>query len=45
VSGYGESEIIGISQKILYLAQHFDKVFPDLDNLKKSHFVAITKML
>ena len=45
VSNYLESDIIGISQKILYLAQHFDKVFPDLDNLKKSHFVTITKML
>jgi len=37
-----EEDIIEISQKVLYLAQNFDKAFPGLENLKKSHFVVIT---
>lgn len=40
-----EEEIIEVSQKVLYLAQNFDKAFPGLENLKKTHFVAITQLL
>ena len=40
-----EADIIEVSQKVLYLAQNFDKAFPGLENLKKSHFVLITKLL
>ena len=45
VSRCDESDIIEISQKVLYLAQNFDKAFPGLENLKKSHFVVITQLL
>jgi len=27
---------------VLFLAQNFDKAFPGLENLKKTHFVTIT---
>ena len=37
-----EDEIIEVSQKVLFLAQNFDKAFPGLENLKKTHFVSIT---
>ena len=40
-----EEDIIEISQKVLYLAQNFDKVCPGLENLKKTHFVTITQLL
>lgn len=40
-----EEEIIEVSQKVLYLAQNFDKAFPGLENLKKTHFVSITQLL
>jgi len=40
-----EDEIIEVSQKVLYLAQNFDKAFPGLENLKKTHFVCITTLL
>ena len=40
-----EDEIIEVSQKVLYLAQNFDKAFPGLENLKKTHFVEITQLL
>jgi hypothetical protein len=40
-----EADIIEVSQKVLYLAQNFDKAFPGLENLKKSHFVVITQLL
>ena len=42
VSKAKEEEIIEVSQKVLYLAQNFDKVFPGLENLKKTQFVTIT---
>lgn len=42
VSRSEETEIIEVSQKVLYLAQNFDKAFVGLENLKKTHFVAIT---
>ena len=42
VSRSEEADIIEVSQKVLYLAQNFDKAFPGLENLKKTHFVAIT---
>ena len=45
VSRCEESDIIEVSQKVLYLAQNFDKAFPGLENLKKSHFVVITQLL
>jgi hypothetical protein len=45
VSRSEEAEIIEVSQKVLYLAQNFDKAFPGLENLKKTHFVAITQLL
>lgn len=34
VSKMVEEEILDVSQKVLYLAQNFDKEFPDLKNLK-----------
>ncbi len=40
-----EVEIIEVSQKVLYLAQNFDKILPGLENLKKTHFVVITQLL
>lgn len=40
-----EEEIIEVSQKVLFLAQNFDKAFPGLENLKKTHFVSITQLL
>jgi hypothetical protein len=45
VSRSEEADIIEVSQKVLYLAQNFDKAFPGLENLKKTHFVAITQLL
>jgi cyclin B/cyclin A len=45
VSQVPEEEILKISQKILYLAQNFDKVYPGLINLKETHFSVITKLL
>jgi hypothetical protein len=44
-SGESEMQIIDISQRILYLAQNFEKEFPGLENLRKSHFSNITKSL
>ena len=41
-SGMKEDEILDVSQKVLYLAQNFDKEYPGLENLKKSHFGIIT---
>jgi hypothetical protein len=40
-----EDLILDVSQKVLYLAQNFDKEFPGLENLKKTHFGVITKLL
>lgn len=40
-----EADIIETSQKVLSLAQNFDKEFPGLENLKKTHFVSITQLL
>ena len=40
-----EEEIIEVSQKVLYLAQNFDRAFPGLENLKKTHFLSITQLL
>ena len=40
-----ESEILDVSQRVLYLAQNFDKEYPGLENLKKSHFTIITSLL
>lgn len=45
VSQHDESDIIEISRKILYLAQNFDKAFPNLENLKKSHFQQIAVLV
>ena len=45
VSRAREDEIIEVSQKVLYLAQNFEKAFPGLENLKKTHFVNITQLL
>jgi hypothetical protein len=45
VSKMGEDEILDVSQKVLYLAQNFDKEFPGLENLKKTHFGIITQLL
>ncbi len=42
VSRAKEDEIIEVSQRVLYLAQNFEKAFPGLENLKKTHFVNIT---
>lgn len=40
-----EGEILDVSQKVLFLAQNFDKAFPQLDNLKNTHFKLITQLL
>lgn len=40
-----EDEIIDCSQKVLFLAQNFEKLFPGLENLKKSHFSNITQLI
>jgi hypothetical protein len=45
ISGMKEDEILDVSQKVLYLAQNFDKEYPGLENLKKSHFGIITQLL
>jgi len=45
VSKAKEEEIIEVSQRVLYLAQNFEKAFPGLENLKKTHFVNITQLL
>ena len=42
VSRMPEDQILDVSQKVLYLAQNFDKEFPGLENLKKTHFGVIT---
>ena len=42
ISRMDEQEILDVSQKVLYLAQNFDKEFPGLENLKKTHFGIIT---
>ena len=42
ISKMGEDQILDVSQKVLYLAQNFDKEFPGLENLKKTHFGIIT---
>ena len=45
VSRMGEEQILDVSQKVLHLAQNFDKEFPGLENLKKTHFGIITQLL
>jgi len=40
-----EEDIVQVSQKVLYLAQNWDRTFQGLENLKKTHFVIITKLL
>ncbi len=40
-----EDEIIKVSQTVLYMAQNFDKNYPGLENLKKTHFISITALL
>jgi len=40
-----EDQILDVSQKVLYLAQNFDREFPSLENLKKTHFGIITQLL
>ena len=45
VSKMGEDQILDVSQKVLYLAQNFDREFPNLENLKKTHFGIITQLL
>jgi hypothetical protein len=45
ISKAEEEEIIDVSQRVLYLAQNFEKAFPLLDNLKKTHFFNITELL
>lgn len=42
VSQRQEEEILDVSQKILFLAQNFDRELPGLENLKKTHFNIIT---
>ena len=42
VSRMNEEQILDVSQKVLHLAQNFDKEFPGLENLKKTHFGIIT---
>lgn len=45
VSGYSEDEIIKIAKKVLVLSQTFEKRFAGLQNLKKTHFSKISKLL
>jgi len=45
ISKAREEDIILVSQRVLYLAQNFDKAYPGLENLKKTHFVNITQLL
>ena len=45
VSKLCESEILKVSRKLLYLAQNFDEEFFGLEQLKKTHFGIITKLL
>ena len=45
VSQMQEDDILDASQKVLYLAQNFDREFPGLENLKKTHFGIITQLL
>jgi len=47
VSKAAEEDILDVSQKVLYLAQNFDRpdMFPGLENLKKTHFTVITQLL
>lgn len=45
VSKMEEDSILAVSQKVLYLAQNFDKEYPHLENLKKTHFTIITQLL
>ena len=45
VSKLCESDILKVSRKLLYLAQNFDKEFEGLEQLKKTHFGIITKLL
>jgi hypothetical protein len=45
ISRAKEEEIIEVSQRVLYLAQNFEKAFPGLENLKKTHFVNITQLI
>ena len=40
-----EDQILDVSQKVLYLAQNFDREFQSLENLKKTHFGIITQLL
>ena len=40
-----EDQILEVSQRVLHLAQNFDKEFPGLVNLKETHFNVITKLL
>ena len=40
-----EDEILDVSQRVLFLAQNFDKEYPGLENLKKTHFSIITQLL
>lgn len=42
ISKMTEEKILDVSQKVLYLAQNFDREFPGLENLKKTHFGIIT---
>lgn len=44
-SKLNERDILATSQKILYLAQNFEREFSGLDNLKTNHFKLITKLL
>jgi len=44
ISKHSENEILAIAQKILYNAQNFDKIFPNLENLKKVHFSHILEL-
>jgi hypothetical protein len=40
-----EDDILEVSQKVLYLAQNFDKEYNSFENLKKTHFSIITQLL
>jgi hypothetical protein len=43
-SKHSENEILLNAQKILYNAQNFEKIFPNLENLKKIHFSHIMEI-
>jgi hypothetical protein len=45
MSKYPENEIISEAKKILFLSQNFERLHSGLNNLKKTHFSKISKLI